>query len=226
VEFTLLWAALTGLGGLWLGSRLVEEVAFDDLLSASIAGLAGGRVVEMLSQGLNPLTNPMDLLIVRGGVDTTAATVVALLTLYLVSGRAISRLDAAAPVAMFGLAGWHLGCLWRGACLGTASNLPWAWSEPGSVISRHPVEIYAALGFLAAAWLVSRLPGHPGARAGAGLALAAAIRLATEPIRLSIGGGPVPEYMIGLGIGIAVGVIAFSRGRPGHTAAPLPRSGP
>jgi prolipoprotein diacylglyceryltransferase len=212
VEFTLLWAALTGVAGLWIGVRLWagehQDSLFDNMLLAAGVGLLGGRVTAMLAQGLNPITNFGDLLIVRGGVSTAAAAVFAVGALFLTTGRQIRVLDVAASAALLGLAGWHLGCLWRSACLGTASNLPWAWPEAGSSITRHPVEIYAAIGMLVAAILVSRIPEHVAMRSGAALSLAAGVRLATEPFRLSLTGGPVGWYAAGVGAGVAVMVVS------------------
>ena len=217
MEFTLLWAALTGVTGLWIGVRLwagdESDSVFDDLLLAAGVGLLGGRVTAMLAQGLNPVANIGDLLIVRGGVSTAAAAVFAVGALFLTTGRQIRILDGAASAALLGLAGWHLGCLWRGACLGTASSLPWAWSEAGSSITRHPVEVYAAVGMLGAAILVSRLPEHVAFRSGAALALAAGIRLASEPFRLSVIGGPVGWYAAGIGVGVAVVAVSAVSGR-------------
>ncbi len=215
MEFTLLWAALTGVAGLWIGVRFWAhgemDSLFDNLLLAAGVGLLGGRVTAMVAQGLNPVTNLGDLIIVRGGVSTVTATVLAVATLYLSTGREIRALDMAAPAALLGLAGWHLGCLWRGACLGTASNLPWAWSGAGSDITRHPVEIYAALGMALGALVVNRLPMHTGIRSGTALALASGVRLGTEPFRLSITGGPVEWYAVGVVLGVAAA--AFSAGR-------------
>jgi prolipoprotein diacylglyceryltransferase len=216
MEFTLLWAALTGVAGLWIGVRLwageQSDSLFDNLLLAAGVGLLGGRVTAMLAQGLNPVANIGDLLIVRGGVITAAAAVFAVGALFLTTGRQIRVLDGAASAALLGLAGWHLGCLWRSACLGTASSLPWAWSETGSPITRHPVEIYAAIGMLAAAILVSRLPEHVALRSGVALALAAGVRLATEPFRLSLTGGPVDWYAAGVGLGVAATVVSAVSG--------------
>lgn len=217
MEFTLLWAALTGVAGLWIGVRLwageQSDSLFDNLLLAAGVGLLGGRVTAMLAQGLNPVSNIGDLLIVRGGVSTAAAAIFAVGALFLTTGRQIKVLDAAAPAALLGLAGWHLGCLWRSACLGTASNLPWAWSEAGSSITRHPVEIYAAVGMLVGAILVSRLPEQLAMWSGAALSLAAGVRLATEPFRLSLTGGPVGWYTAGVGVGVAVVVVSVVGGR-------------
>lgn len=222
MEFTLLWAALTGVGGLWIGTRLWSDTSsgsssqslFDPLLLAAGAGLAGGRVVAMLAQGLNPVGNLGDVLIVRGGVSTAAATVFAIGTLFLTTGRSLRILDLAAPPALLGLAGWHLGCLWRGACLGTASNLPWAWAEAGSSITRHPVEVYAAIGLAVAAIAVSQLPKRIGLRSSAALGLASLVRLLTEPLRLSLTDGRVWWYLAGVAVGLAGAAAALFSSPP------------
>jgi hypothetical protein len=208
VEFTLLWAALTAVAFVWAGARLwpegLPDHPTDRMIGAAVAGLFIGRLTAMFVQGTNPLTNPSDILIVRGGVHTGAATIGAIVTyLWSVKGR-IDYLDATAGAAILGLAGWHTGCLWREACLGTVSNLPWAWSQTGSAITRHPVEIYAAVGLIAAALLVSRLPHRLLLRSGGGLAAAGLIRLVTEPLRLSLTGGPVLWYAATVVVGVSL----------------------
>lgn len=170
--------------------------------------------MAMLAQGLNPVGNLGDVLIVRGGVSTAAATVFAIGTLFLTTGRSLRILDLAAPPALLGLAGWHLGCLWRGACLGTASNLPWAWAEAGSSITRHPVEVYAAIGLAVAAIAVSQLPKRIGLRSSAALGLASLVRLLTEPLRLSLTGGPVWWYLAGVAVGLAGAAAALFSSPP------------
>lgn len=157
----------------------------------------------MLLQGTNPLTNPADILIVRGGVHTGMATVAALGAYLWAAKWKVAYLDATAPAALMGLAGWHTGCLWRGACLGTESSLPWAWAQGASLITRHPVELYAAVGLLIGAWVVSRLSWKILTRAGVALALAGSVRLLTEPMRPSITGGPVDWYLAAIAFGLA-----------------------
>lgn len=214
MEFSLLWAALTAAAAIWAGTKIwqkdLPQNHADRLLSAALIGLVTGRLVAMLAQGVNPITNPMDFIIVRGGVSTPAATVGAVGWLIWSSRRKLSDVDIMAPVALLGLAGWHAGCLWRSTCLGTATNLPWAWSSPNSEIMRHPVELYAAVLLVFAALLVARLPARLFLRSGVALAGAALVRLVTEPLRPSLGGGPVGWYALGVLLGVAI-VLAGGR---------------
>lgn len=212
MEFSLLFAALTGTAAGWLGLKVwaerVPPKAFDMLLGASITGLFTGRVAAMLAQGVNPIANLGDLIIVRGGVHTGFAAVAFVSFLMAANRHRLEALDAIAPAALLGLGGWHAGCLWRSACLGTASDLPWAWAQEGSAISRHPVELYAALLFLLAAVVVSRLGWRTWLRFGTGLSLAGLIRLVTEPMRANLSTGPVIWY----GAAFAVGVLCVVLG--------------
>ena len=207
MELTLLWAALNAVVMTWFGTRIwgdrTPPQAFDLLIAAAISGLAAGRLWAMVTQGVNPLTHPLDILLVRGGVDPGAATAGALAGfLWGVRGR-VGALDAVAPAALLGLAGWHAGCLWRSACLGTISDLPWAWSLPGGVATRHPVELYAALALVVAAWALSRSSWRLLTRSGAALALTALIRLSTEPLRPNLESGPMELYLAGMTVGVA-----------------------
>lgn len=221
MEFSLLWAALTAAAASWVGLRVwderLPERPFDRLITATVAGLLVGRLTAMIANGVNPVTHPGDILIVRGGVDTAAASAAFLAVLLWVTRETAGAIDALAPAVLLGLGGWHTGCLWRGTCLGTPSDLPWAWSQPGSVVTRHPVELYAALGLVIGAIVVSRIGWRPWARAGAAFAVAAGIRLVTEPLRPSLTGGPVLWYMAGLLLGI-VTAVAGSRLETARTA--------
>jgi len=206
MEFTLLWAALTAAALGWLGTRIWPEGLPDRpaerLLGAAATGLLVGRITAMIAQGTNPLLHPGDILVVRGGVHSSGATIGALVS-YVWSVRGeLRHLDAITPSALLALAGWHGGCLWRGACLGTTSNLPWAFAEPGSFVSRHPVELYVALALTSAAWAVARLSFRPLLRSGLGLAAAGMVRFLTEPLRLSLTGGPIGWYLAAIAVGL------------------------
>jgi hypothetical protein len=211
MEFTLLWAALTAAALGWLGIRIwpvgLPDRPADRLLGSGAIGLLAGRITAMIAQGTNPLLHAGDILVVRGGVHTAGATIAALVA-YLWSVRGELRyLDAITPVALLALAGWHGGCLWRGACLGTSSDLPWAFAESGSVVSRHPVELYVTLALTAAAWAVARLSFRPLLRSGLGLAAAGMVRLLTEPLRLSLTGGPTGWYIAAIMVGLIAALV-------------------
>jgi len=206
LEFTLLFAAATALAAVWIANRLTKpevDKPTDLLIGAAAVGLFIGRIAAMLLAGVNPITNPADILIVRAGVDTGFATIGALVALTWATRADLPRVsDLLAPAALAGLAGWHAGCVWRGACLGTVSDLPWAIAQSGSTVTRHPVEIYAAVGMLLTAYLVARLARTPWLRTGAALGLAAVVRIATQPVRPSLTGGPMWWYYAGATVGL------------------------
>lgn len=214
MEFSLLWAALTAVAAAWLGLRIwdehLPERPMDHLIAAVVIGLVAGRLVAMIGDGVNPLTHPADIIIVRGGVETVAAAVAFIAALLWGARKTPGAVDAMAPAVLLGLAGWHAGCVWRDTCLGTPSELPWAWAQTGSLVTRHPVEVYAAAGLVVGAIVVSRVGWRPWARAGVALGVAAGIRLITEPLRPSLSGGPVLWYAAGILVG-AVAAIAGPR---------------
>lgn len=225
MEFTLLGAALIGVIPVYAVLRWEAHRSgtgfremWDIALSAAVIGLFVGRLAAMVSAGVNPIAHPADVLIIRGGVATGPAATAALVAVVWMGRRELwPVLDGLAPAALAGLGGWHAGCLVRSACLGTPSNLPWAFAETGSAITRHPVEIYAALALVVAAVLLvlsrDRIGTRPGLTAGAALAIASAVRLATEPMRPALGAGPIGWYWAGLiaGLGLMVWALRHHR---------------
>jgi len=218
MEFSLLFSALIGVMSMWLMLRWeaargnaaeCTKDLWDIALMAGLAGILVGRLAAMIGDGVNPLTNPGDIVIIRGGVSTgwAASSAIAI-----VAWRARNEFwlvsDGLAAAALAGLAGWQAGCLTRDACLGTPTDLPWAQAQSGSQIGRHPVELYAAIGFavgaVGLAWWKAR--GRPGLGVPAGLALATAggVRLASEPFRPSLSNGPVAWYLAALVVGLGV----------------------
>lgn len=222
MEFTLLWAVLTaavaGRVAIWLAKPGPE--AADLLIGSAATGLLVGRLAAMVGNGVNPVLHPADIIIVRAGVSTGFATLAALGMLGWLTRADHKMLDRLAPAALAALAGWHGGCLWRGTCLGTAGDVPWAWAQPGSLISRHPVELYTFAVLVAGAWLVWKLSSRmTGVAGGAALVLAAASRLATQPFRPSLSGGPVGWYLAGIGAGLVWIAAGFRSQRHPDTAA-------
>jgi len=176
-------------------------------LVSTVAGIFIGRIVAMLIDGVNPIAHPMDAILVRSGVSTVGASLGAAAVFVLQARRStITMADGISAAALAGLAGWYAGCLVRGTCLGTASDLPWAIAQAGSEVTRHPVGIYAALLLGAAAiglawWKAYRRP-PAGAPAALAVLAAAGTRLIVEPLQPSISGGPAWFYATGLVVGI------------------------
>lgn len=225
MEFTLLGAVFVAIVPLylvlrWEAARRNAAVCvrnlWDIALGAIVAGVFVGRLAAMIGDGVNPLTNPGDILIIRGGVATGPATVAAIATAaWFGRGALAPVLDGLAASALAGLAGWHGGCVVRDSCLGTPSDLPWAFAQEGSAVTRHPVEIYAAMLLVAATvlllwWRTTRTP-PPGVAAGIALASAAGVRLVTEPMRPSLGNGPIWWYVAGIAVGLAAVAWSWSR---------------
>jgi prolipoprotein diacylglyceryltransferase len=237
MEFTLLGAVFVAIVPMYLvlyweakrgNAASCARNLWDVALSAVIAGVFVGRLAAMITDGVNPLTHPADMLIIRSGVATGPAAAAAIATAaWFGRGVLWPVLDGLAAGALAGLGGWHAGCVVRDTCLGTPSDLPWAVAQAGSSVTRHPVEIYAALllgvGAAGLAWW--RAKGRPPLATPAGLALASAslVRLATEPMRPSLGSGPVWWYVAGLVAGLAVVGWSISRG-PSEVPASQPES--
>jgi prolipoprotein diacylglyceryltransferase len=224
VEFTLLWAVLLGAAAfvatLWYEAGRTNPAGStsrlgDWALAAALVGLAAGRLAAIVAGGTNPLTHPADIIVVRGGVDTGVASLAALATLaWTARHHLATTLDALAPAALAALAGWHASCTFRGSCLGTPSSLPWAYAQPGSSVARHPVELYAALALAAGALalhLWKRRRPRPGMVGAAALALAAGVRLGTQPLRLALGPAPYAWYAAGVVLGVAAAFWAARR---------------
>jgi prolipoprotein diacylglyceryltransferase len=229
MELTLLGAALAAAIPIGLVTRFVplpgaREDLGDLVLGSVMVGLLVGRLAAMIGNGVNPITNPMDIIIVRSGVATGWATLAALMWLSWTTRPAWRlALDQAAPAGLIGLAGWHAGCVVRDACLGTPSDMQWALALDGSAVTRHPVEIYAMEALLVGAVLIWVYAGRSqmlgtGRFAGLALAGAGAVRLATEPLRPALGSGPIIWYGTAIVVGVGV-AIASRRSRTADEAA-------
>jgi len=222
MEFTLLGQAAVGVAGFWLMLRweaMRGNAAgcaldlWDTGLTAGAVGLLAGRLFAMAQTGINPFTDPAQIILVRSGVSTVGASIAALLTFGFLARRSLlESADAIAPSVLAGLAGWHAGTLITGSWLGTVSELPWAQTASGSDITRHPIELYAAALFAVAGIGIAlwKQRGRPplGVPAGLALAAAGAVRLTTEPMRISLSGGPLWLYAGALVAGLALVVWA------------------
>ncbi|MDJ0790760.1 MAG: prolipoprotein diacylglyceryl transferase [Acidimicrobiia bacterium] len=227
MEFSLLGAAAVAVFAFWAMLRWEAKRGnaagcavdlWDAALVSAAGGLLVGRLVAMTQAGINPITDPGQILLVRSGVSTPAAAIATLVIFTFVARRdLVTAADAIAPAALAGLAGWHAGCIVTGSCLGTESSLPWARALEGSDVTRHPVELYTAVGMAAAAILLALWKAHgrppPGSVAGTALFAAGAMRLVTEPMRVSLGGGPVWLYGAAMIAGAAITVGSVVRRR-------------
>lgn len=218
MEFTLLFAAFFGVAGLWLmlrweASRGNAVDCAGDLweigITAAVVGVFVGRLAAMIGDGVNPISNPADILIVRAGVATGWATLSALATVAWLGRKELwPIMDGLAPAALAAVGGWHAGCLARESCLGTTTDLPWGIAQSTGGPGRHPVEIYAAAAFVVVAagialWKARGRP-RPGFPMATALGAAGLIRLATEPFRPSLGAGPVWWYLCAIVVALVV----------------------
>ncbi len=229
MEFTLLGNALIAVAALHVTVRVLSRDArfttaapraWDSLLGAAMIGLVVGRLWAMIATGTNPATHLFDILLIRGGVDTIGATVGFIAAIVWGYRERLSpAADALAAPALFGLAGWHGGCLVRDACTGVATTLP--WGIEGTVgVSRHPVEIYTALLLIiAGAWSIRawRKGSLAGVLGPLGLVMASLARAVTEPLRLHLGSGLVGFYLFGAAAG---GILLLLGRGKGYRARP------
>ncbi len=218
MEFSLLAAAAISGAAFWLVLRWEAKRGnaagcaldlWDTGLMSAIVGLAAGRIAAMVLVGVNPVTNPGQVILIRSGVSTEVAVLGGLAAFaWLARADLVNAADAIAPAGLAALAGWHGGCVATSSCLGTGSTLPWAYALSGSVVTRHPVELYAAITMAASAAALALWKQHgrpwPLAVTGTALVVAAGTRLATEPMRVSLGSAPITFYAIGVIAGIFV----------------------
>lgn len=197
MEFTLLWAALTGVGAMWATDRLLNagDRRFDDLLSAALIGLTVGRLAAMIGGGSYPWQHPGLIGLVRAGVHPGWASLAALGWLT-VRFRTSSVLGSMAVPALVGLGGWEAGCVFRSACGGVTV---------GS--SAIPIGLIAGAGFIGAALIVHRLPTP--SKPGAALLAAGVVRAGSEPFRSTLTHSIVWWY----GVAIVLGLIVALTGR-------------
>jgi hypothetical protein len=233
MEFTLLAAAAIGVACFWLmlrweagrGNASACSVdLWDAGIGAAAVGLLAGRVTAMAQAGINPLSDPSQILLVRSGVSTAGAAIAAMAVFAVLARHdLVAAADGVSAATLAGLAGWHSGCLATDSCLGTVSGLPWAFSLDGSEVTRHPVGLYTAALLMGAAVGIAvwKMRGRPPAGGPSGTALAAAggIMLVTEPLRISLDQPPIALYAAGAVMGALVVAAAFAARRAARTRA-------
>jgi len=209
MEFTLLGAAVLAYAAMTITAKRVqpddEPKLADLILGATMLGLVVGRVWYMIGTGTNPLTHLGDFILIRAGVSTIGAAVGFLIVLIWGFRSQSPRALALVGVpTLVGLAGWELGCLIRGTCLGTESTFGLT-SVAG--VTRHPIGVYTGLLFLLAAFIVWRVQrdGYALWTGPFAFGMAALARAVTEPLRLHFGTGLLWWY-----VGAAVGGLLFA----------------
>ncbi|KAA3641832.1 MAG: hypothetical protein DWP92_00500, partial [Armatimonadetes bacterium] len=110
MEYSLLVAAAIAVGAFWLMVRWEAKRGnaagcaldiWDAGITSAIVGVFIGRLAAMISSGINPLTDPGQILLVRSGVSTVGAALGALATYVLLARRDfVCGLDAIAPAAL------------------------------------------------------------------------------------------------------------------------------
>lgn len=227
MEFTLLGSAAVAVAGFWGMIRWEarrDNVAgcsldlWDAGLTAAAIGLLVGRLVAMVLADINPLSNPGQILLVRSGVSTAGASIGAAAAFaFLARRNLVEAADAIGPSVLAGLGAWHAGCLVTDSCLGTVSNLPWAQTVSNGSVTRHPVELYAAILYIGIAFALAtwkqRAHPTPGMIAGLALAATGGVRLLTEPARVSLSGGPVWLYVSAVVVGSLIAGVSLMRQR-------------
>ena len=217
-------AAAVGLW-FWRSRRPPDyESPFGDLMGAVLAGLAVGRLVYLVGEGVELWSRPLDVVMVRGGITPGAAAVAALgYLLWACRSDRWARMDYLAPAGLLGLAAWEAGCWWQGACLGSPSGLWWGLALPGSEVTRHPVGIYAALLLALGAWgLVRWGVRWRGVATWSALSWAALVRLLVPWWSVETWSSRTWWYALGLLVGL--GGTTWAIHRSARRAEDLPAS--
>jgi phosphatidylglycerol:prolipoprotein diacylglycerol transferase len=231
--------ALVGLlFGIWLALRSAGRAGLrrgpilDALAWAIPVGVLCARLVDVLSWWDYYLTRPADLwrlepngLSLWGGLVGGGLVAAAVLRRDPMRRRRI--FDVAAPAVLVGIAIAQLGAFLDGYGQGVPSDLPWATrytsplaATPDFGITRHPVQLYDALGALALFGLMQRLPSRW--RMAGLLTVYGGLRLVLGGIRLE------PAFLFGLQIeqilaagAVVVGVVyGLRQPRRAQVAAP------
>lgn len=139
------------LAAAWLAKK--EKISADTIIELAlfilIGGILGARLVYVLVELPEYLSDPLDILNLRkGGLSWHGALLGGLLGAYLFAkSRKLSLkkiCDILSAPAVIGLAVGRIGCLLNGCCYGRISAVKWAvdLSAAGIIGKRHPAQIY------------------------------------------------------------------------------------
>jgi phosphatidylglycerol:prolipoprotein diacylglycerol transferase len=167
--------------GLALSARTASRLGVDGdhIWNAGLYGLLATIIVGRLAHAIEfwpaYVMQPLDIVGLNAqaflwGPGALAGVLVAAWYIHRHKLPWVTVLDAAAPGVLAGLVIANLGALLAGNGVGMPANLPWAVDLWG--VSRHPVQLYAALGeliTLAVVLQALRKPSRPGTAALLGL---------------------------------------------------------
>jgi len=153
--------------GIWLGASLSEkhaaryklsgELIFNLIFSVLVAYIVGGRLSYALQHPSAFSGNLLNLLSRNAGLfDPIGGLLIAAVTAFIFGQRKQLKLwptlDAVTPALAVLMLAVPLANLASGSAYGAPSNMPWAIQLWGA--SRHPVQIYEAVGAALILWAV------------------------------------------------------------------------
>jgi phosphatidylglycerol:prolipoprotein diacylglycerol transferase len=190
---------------------LTHSIVTDTVLVATLAGILGARIFDILDHLQRFLADPLAMILTRSGFSIYGGLCFGIVAgVILVKRRSIPllpMLDATAPAMMLGYGIGRLGCQISGdGDWGIAANLimkpgwlpRWFWAQTydgniaGVVIAPpgvYPTPIYEfamALGIFAMLWLLRHHNGRAGLLFSTYLLLAGFERLLIEKIRVNV----------------------------------------
>jgi phosphatidylglycerol:prolipoprotein diacylglycerol transferase len=190
---------------------LTHSIVTDTVLVATLAGILGARIFDILDHLQRFLADPLAMILTRSGFSIYGGLCFGIVAgVILVKRRSIPllpMLDATAPAMMLGYGIGRLGCQISGdGDWGIAANLimkpgwlpQWFWAQTydgniaGVVIAPpgvYPTPIYEfamALGIFAMLWLLRHHNGRAGLLFSTYLLLAGFERLLIEKIRVNV----------------------------------------
>ena len=184
-----------------------------------IVGLAVARLVAVALDDPATMRRPVDLLLIRGGMEFWAGVLGAAAATWVGARRnrmsTVERVADVAPFALLAYAVYEAACLVRDGCFGPASSLG---LRPGGLGQRQiPVGILVGLavaGLSFAAWRVSGRV-RPAAVVAVSLAGLASIRSAAGFASPRVSAGltrPHRESLVALALGLLWTAALFARG--------------
>jgi phosphatidylglycerol:prolipoprotein diacylglycerol transferase len=226
--------ALSFLAGIWVCARRAErfgsspEAIYDSAVPVLLAGLAGAKIMYLVTNGVGPVTGVGDLIgLVRGGFvfygGVIGGAAAAIIWLRHHGWPVLAYGDVCAPGLAISLAVGRLGCFLNGCCYGRPASWGIVIPSLGDGIPRLPTQLFEAAGATAIGVALLFVPPPPPARRGRILGLFlvfyAILRFSIEIFRDDPRGAPVLGFTPSQGmsfLGLAIGVwLVLRRARGG-----------